>query len=233
MFYMYYGSDTGKVRENAYARFNSYVEKGYGSERINDGSYETGMLRDALGATSLFGEKRVVLVDMPSENKELNEEFFSLLGEMTESDTVFVCIEGELKAPERKKLEKHAKELSEFTGEKIERFNTFALADALVSRDKKKLWLLFNEAKESGVSAEEIIGTLFWQVKMMLLAAKTESASEAGQKPFVYSKAKRALSKYKVEEVEAMSGALVRTYHEGHLGKRDIDAALEEWILEI
>jgi hypothetical protein len=68
---------------------------------------------------------------------------------------------------------------------------------------------------------------------MLRLAERTKSAEEAGQKPFVYSKAKRALSAFKEGELDSISRDLLSIYHDGHLGKRDIDLALERWVLTL
>jgi hypothetical protein len=82
-----------------------------------------------------------------------------------------------------------------------------------------------------GLSAEEIIGTLWWQLKTLRLAMLTKSAEEAGVKDFPYNKAKRALKNFKDGEIETLSLRLLNLYHDGHAGKCDIDLALEEWVL--
>jgi hypothetical protein len=63
------------------------------------------------------------------------------------------------------------------------------------------------------------------------LVALTKSADEAGIKSYPYDKAKRALTLFKPKELENMSTNLLRVYHEGHGGVRDIDEGLEEWVL--
>ena len=66
-----------------------------------------------------------------------------------------------------------------------------------------------------------------------LADCQTKSAEEAGQKPFVYQKAKRALSKFKSGELEKLSRELLVLYHEGHMGKGDINLTLEKWVLNV
>lgn len=112
-------------------------------------------------------------------------------------------------------------------------FNTFAMADALARKDKKSLWVLLQNARHHNVSAEEIIGTLFWQLKSLRLAAETSSALEAGMKPFMYTKAKSALGKFAPGELTTLSRTLLSLYHDGHSGKRDIDLALEKFLLTL
>src|SRR5690606_30892279 len=86
-------------------------------------------------------------------------------------------------------------------------FNIFALADALRVKDSKKLWLLLQEARASGQEAEAIFGTLWWQVKAIVLAGTSASANEAGLKPFVYSRAKSAA--IKTEEAQSLLRQMV------------------------
>jgi len=107
------------------------------------------------------------------------------------------------------------------------------MAEALARKDKRSLWILLCEAKRNGLSAEEIIGTLWWQLKTMRLASLTSSAEEAGVKDYPYNKAKQSLRNFKPGELGSISFRLMNLYHEGHKGKRDIDLALEEWVLTV
>jgi DNA polymerase III delta subunit len=145
----------------------------------------------------------------------------------------FIVIESALLAADKKQFQKHAEVCEECVLEKAEAFNTFALADALLDRDKKKLWLLLLAARRAGVPEENTIGTLMWQMKALRLAVRTKSAEEAGLKAFPYTKAKRALTHWKGDDIDRASRELLVLYHDGHLGKRDIALALEEWILSI
>ena len=233
MLYAFFGDDTVKVRKEAAAFVAEREKKGAEVARIQSGEFVSGSLADAAGSASLFGKEQVVVIDTPSEEVAMFEQVFEMLEVFADSETVFVLIEGKLLAPEKKKLQKYAKECVELTGEKVAAFNTFGLSDALADRDKKKLWILLAEAKRQGQSAEELVGLLFWQIKTLRLALKTGSAEEAGIKPFVYSKAKRALLKFKDGELDRLSETLTTLYHEGHAGKKDIDVALERWVLAL
>ncbi len=233
MLYAFYGTDVVGVRKEAHEFLEKYEEKGITIERITAENYVPGSIEDAAGSSSLFWEEQVVVIDTPSGDKEMFEKVFSILPELKESRNIFVIIEEKLLAPEKKKLQKYAEKSEEQTAAKEERFNVFALTDALLRRDKKSLWILLTEAWRNGLSNEEIIGTLYWQVKILRLAEKTSSAEEAGQKPFVYQKAKRALSKFKEGELTQISRDLLAIYHDGHLGKREADVALEKWVLSL
>jgi len=199
---------------------------------VDAGNYAPGLIADALGASSLFGGSECFLIDTPADNADLAEEVQENLAAMAESANTFIILEGALLAPAKKTYVKHATtEPQEFMAEKTERFNTFAMADALANKDRRQLWVLLQEAKLNGLAAEEIIGMLWWQMKALRLAQMTNSANEAGMKDFPYNKAKRSLSKFQDGEVAQLSHSLLSLYHDGHSGVRDIDLALERWVL--
>lgn len=232
MLHLYYGNDTITVRARALAAADKLAEKENARiTRLESNEFAPGMLANLLGATSLWGEREIYVLDTPSENVAFYAEVISHAVEMGESANQFVMMEAAMLAPERKKFEKCATTLEESKREAVERFDVFKMAEALSKRDKKSLWVLLQEAKQAGLSAEEIIGTLWWQLKTLRLAALTKSADEAGMKSYPYDKAKRALSLFKPGELDMTSVNLLRVYHDGHGGVRDIDEGLEEWVL--
>lgn len=237
MLYVYTGADTIAVRKAAHTFLETYEAKGANVDHIDSVHCSAEALRDRIGAQSLFGTTalpEVTLIDTPSERVDAFDAVQSLLPEIAESPNVFVLIEEKLLAAQLKPLRQHATEFHEVKGDApSERFNGFAFADAFARRDKKTLWILLVRAKSAGLSAEEIVGTLFWQVKTMRLASVTNNASEAGMKDFPYNKAKRALVKFKDGELDELSQSLITFYHQSRLGMRDMDIALERWILDI
>ncbi len=229
MLAVFFGSDRKAIRDRAEQVF----DKNAVVETIDEHSYEIGKLADAVGATSLFGEPLQYLIDTPSIDDNFKDEVENLLKEMSASSYQFVIIESVLLATQKKKYAKYANLVEEFLAESKDRFNAFALADALVQKDKKTLWVLLQEAKNAGLREEEIIGTLWWQLKTMRAAALTKSASEAGIKDFPYNKAKRALAKFEKGEVEKLSRSLLKCYHDGHKGLVDVSVGLEMWVLSV
>jgi DNA polymerase III delta subunit len=232
MLYVFFGKDETGVRKGAHEFVKTLTQNFDDVSRITSDIYVPGMLDDATESVSLFGEAQVFLIDTPSCDPLFNEDVKEALESMAKSRNHFVIIEKGLTAPERKVYEKHTTAIEEFvpTTGKSE-YNVFNLCDALLERDKKKLWLLLMESE--GVASEEIIGVLFWQIKLLRLAEKTRTPEEAGQKPFPYNKAKRALTKFKKGEVDALSRSLTQLYHDGHGGKVDLRAGLERWVLSI
>ncbi|MCA9362001.1 hypothetical protein KC906_01370 [Candidatus Kaiserbacteria bacterium] len=233
MYVVFFGTDRGGVRDAA----TSYIEKNLPADAtlttIDAAEYQPSQLSDALGASSLFGGEEWFVIDTPSNNSECDEEVKGALADMAESSNTFIVLESALLAASKKTYAKHATNMQECTAEKADRFNSFALAEALAGKDKRKLWVLLQEAKLSGMREEEIVGMLWWQLKALRLAQTTRSAAEAGMKDFPYNKAKRALVQFAPGEVERITQSLLELYHDGHAGVREMDLALEEWVLRV
>jgi hypothetical protein len=173
----------------------------------------------------------VYLLDTPSLAVEFAAELVDQAVALMTSPHHFVVIEGALLAPVKKVFSTADVPLHELKRVAETTFNPFTMAEAIASKDKRTLWLLLQEAKANNLPAEEIIGIFWWQLKTLRLAQLTKSAAEAGVKDYPYNKAKRALAQFKSGEVERLLLSLSTLYHDGHSGLRDIDLALEEWVL--
>lgn len=231
MLYAFFGTDTLKVRKEALAFLADRTKDGGEVVTFTTQNFDGSTLIGAAGSTSLFGGTPCYLLDTPSESADVFTFVFEELETLAVSVNTFVIIEAGLLAADKKVLTKYATEMSEYVRAPGKAFNVFSLTDALARRDKRALWVLLMEAKREGFSEEEIIGTLFWQMKSLRLAARAGSAEEAGMKPFVYTKSRGALIKFKEGEIDAKARELVSLYHDGHRGVRDISIALEKWIL--
>jgi DNA polymerase III delta subunit len=230
MLHVFYGTDRTAVRDRAQAE---QEKLGLVPTIIYDSEYTLGAVASAVGAASLFGGAECFVLDTPSGDEDFETEVVGSLKELAASQNVFIVLEGALLAEAKKKYTKHADTVEEFTATKAERFNSFAIAEALAKKDKKNMWVLLNEAQAAGLRNEEIIGMLWWQLKALRLAKLTRTPEEAGMKDYPYKKSKQALSNFKDGEVEQLSRSLLELYHLGHQGKRDMDMALEEWVLTV
>ncbi len=112
-------------------------------------------------------------------------------------------------------------------------FNIFALTDTLGARKKKEAWILYQKALSAGLSAEEILFKIVWQVKSMLIASKTKSVGETDMKPFPYSKAKSFLKNFKSGELEKLSEDLVIGYHQVRRGEGETETLVEKILLSL
>ncbi len=230
MLALFYGTDRKAVRD-AGKKYTDNI--GVTVTVVEEANYVTGEVVASVGAASLFGGVECFLLDTPSSDENFETEVMNSLAEMAASENVFVVLEGQLLADAKKKYAKHATTLEEFTAEKEERFNVFQIAEALAKKDKKQIWVLLQQARALGIRDEETIGIIWWQLKSLRLAKVTRSAEEAGMKDFPYKKASQSLRNFKDGEIETLSRSLLELYHESHQGKRDMDVALEEWVLTI
>ena len=233
MLYVYYGSDQIKVRQKAHLAIDGILTLGQELVRIEAENYEKGKLSSISRAVSLFSPRSIYLVESPSSEEIFQQDFMDSLDDLSNSEHVFIVIEQDISASDKKNITKFATVVEEYKRSVDAKFNPFAMADALSLKDKKTLWLVYQEAKFNGLSTEEIVGTLWWQLKSIRLAAVTKSAEEAGMKEYPYKKAKSALRVFTLDDVTKSSKNLLRLYHAGHRGEVDIDIALEEWILSL
>lgn len=233
MLEVFFGNDIVTVRQKAFTAAEDKLVDGVVLEVIDADNYVPGIYADAAGGTSLFGEEKLYVIDTPSQKKDWYEDTTAQVALLAESKNTFIIIETTLLAAEKKKFAKFATTLEECKAGPAERYDFFALTDALARKDKKSLWLLLMDSQREGIPVEEIVGMLWWQLKTMRLASLTQNAAEAGMKDFPYNKAKRALSAFKEGELERLSHELITIQHESRLGKRELDLALEQWVLTL
>lgn len=237
MIYSFFGSDEKKSREKAHVFIDVLKKKRPDAPffLVKSDEDSAQQLEGLSQGAGLFYEKQIVFGDHVFSEEKAQEQIKTLLPLMKQSDSVFVLLEGKLLAPEKKLFEKYSHEAKEFEvveKKKIE-FNIFALGDALISRDKIKLWSLYLESLGNGKTPEEIQGTLMWQAKAMALSAKATYAGETGLKPFVFSKAKNAGARYTKAEMEQLPWSLTETLHASRLESEDLSLAMERWVLSL
>ena len=137
-------------------------------------------------------------------------------------------------APQRALCKKGGAELLEAKApEARERLNTFALADALGLRDRKRAWTLLVSLLREGAKPEELAGILHWQARSMLVASRVGSAAEANMKDFVFNKSRRYAKQFTDEELADLSSRLVALYHESHRGGGQLELLLERFVLSL
>jgi len=237
MLYLYHGSNTKKVADQTNKLIAGLLAK---RPLAHVFSFEGETLQeedlDALiEARGLFVEKHIVVLRQVLGSVESREIVLARLARFAETQNIIVLSEHVLTADQKKVLTKHAVKIEEYkkTEKEKEQFNVFSLSDALGTRNKQELWVLYMQALQNGVEPESIQGTLHWTVRSMLVSVSAKSAEESGQKPFVYSKFKRFASHYKKEEIVSLSRSLISLYHDAHRGAGDLRMGLERWILSL
>lgn len=236
MLYFLHGTDLKRSREKLHELIDTLHKKKPDAElfKIESEQWDEARFEEFLSGQGLFENKYIVVLDKVFENVDAKESVVEMLKEIAESDNVFIFLEGAVDTATLKKIEKHAQKTQEF--EEKERaapktFNIFSLTDAFGRRDKKQLWVLYEQALANGSEPEEIHGILFWQLKSILTALGSKSASESGLKPFVFQKANGFARNYSREELQKMSAQFVDIYHNARRGMGEMDIALEKFIL--
>ncbi len=247
MIYFYYGTDSESARKKAKITVDSLLSKKPDATlvKIGDEDLSTDKIIELSSGQALFSNKYIIFFHRSFENKNNKELILKNLKEFAESENIFIFAEGKVDKVSLAKIEKKAEKIQEFIKpekklnkkEKLaligEKIDFFEFADALGRRDKRGLWVLYQDALAEQVPAEEVHGIFFWQVKSMLLAKKCKNADEANMKPFPFSKAREYARNYKDGELEKISSNLVSMYHEAHRGNLDFFVALEKFILQL
>ncbi len=242
MLYVFHGLDIRQSREKAHKLIDSLRAKKPDAafEEVSGDNWNTSTIESHLGGQGLFSNKYIIFLDRVTENDEAKEGISGFMAAMNESPNIFVALEGKLNVELKKAFEKSAEKVvvseeksASSTSFKKQDFNIFALADAIGSRDPFKAWTIYRQAVDDGLESESILGTIFWQVKSMLLAAKAKTASECGLSPFVFSKSKRYAANYSENELAKLSGDIISMYHNGHRGMNDLELATERMMLRI
>ncbi len=237
MFYFLHGTDTHKAREKLHSLLDLAKKKRPDAEvfKMTSENWSEGQFDELLISQGLFEQKYTVVLDNLFEKKDVKEYVLDRLEGVKDSDQIFLFLEGKVDVASLKKIEKHSEKTQEF--EKAEKnkptLNVFAIADGLLEKDKKKLWLNYVDLLEKGGVPEEIHGILFWQVKNMILASRATSSNDTGLSPFVYKNALRGSRNYKTEELQKMSSDLVNMTHKVRQGEGEIGVMIETWVLSL
>ena len=242
MLYVFHGTNTSANVAKATSLITSLRTKKADASyvRIEAGQWSPTIVQEHAGGQGLFANKYIVFLDRVTENNEAKDGLVEQVSTMQESPNIFIVLEGKVNAELTKAFEKHAEKvvatdavLKVGKNSSRDEFNIFSLADAIGSRDSFKAWTVYRQAIDAGIETESIVGTIFWQLKSMALAVGTSSAAEAGLSPFVYSKAKKAVSNYSREELDRLTASCIRAYHDGHRGKVNMELGVERLILSL
>lgn len=245
MLYLFYGTDAGLARKKAQALVNSLRAKKPDAayEEITADNWNAAVLESHLGGQGLFSNRYIVFLNRVADNGEAAEQIAGFIPAMNESPNIFIALEGRLNAELKNAFAKSAEKMVECRGptslsaaesrQTSEGFNIFALADAMGGRDPFKAWSAYRQAIDSGIEPENILGTLFWQAKSMILAAEATNAKEAGLNPFVFGKSKRYAGNFSEKERRRLLKEIIILYHDAHRGLVNSELGTEKLLLNL
>ncbi len=243
MIYFVTGDDRQKVLKTSQGLVAALQKKRPGALvfRISADDWSRNSFDGIAGGQGLFENKYIVVLESLFQNEEAAEYFgdSERMKELKVADHAFVFVEYSPKAPVKNAIKKHAEKVwdtSEQAGPKSAgrvEFNIFALTDALGERNRSRLWVLYQRALMQGSEPEEIHGILFWKIKSLLAAAQSKTATDAGLKPFVWSKSQGFLKKYSLAELKKMSSDMVGLYHLSRIESLELEDELEKFLLRV
>ncbi len=219
MIYLYHGTDIQKIIKKSHELIDSLKKKKPDASffKIDSEHFSIAMLDEYIGGQGLFSNKYIVLLDRLSENKEIKEEFISKIKEISESENIFIIIEGKLDKATLSKIEKKAEKVVAFEIEEKNKIkkdnNVFAIADAIGKKDKKTAWIMYREAIDRGEVVEALHGMVFWKIKTLILSGGNS----------VWSKS----------DLLKVLDELITIYHEARRGRYELESRFEGFILGI
>ncbi len=237
MIYFLHGTDTHTSRSRMHDILQNLYAKRPQSEvfKLTTENWSESQFDELVASFGLFEKKYIVVLDFLLSNKDIREYIAPRLSSMQEAEHWFVILDGKLDATLIKKIEQVSYKTQIFEKKEIKKDSPiiFSITDKLYTRDKKRLWVCLVDLMNQGIPVEEIHGVIFWAVKNMILASRTESQKESGLAPFPYSKALSGSRNFKLAELQKMSVDLVDMVHRVRTGEGDMEVMLEKWALTL
>ncbi len=218
MLYLYHG-DIQQAKDKVRRTIHALTQKNPDAlvVRVDAETFVHTSPVELLGSQGLFKSAYIIVVQgvLSEGNAETKRACYDAVPHFAESEHVVFMVEAALAAADIKKITPHTtksvvctpraqqKEASTF-------FNVFALSDALMVRDKKKLWRTIVSAHQQGIPCEEMHGVLFWAVKNLLIAHSASTATAAGMKAYPFQKARAALKHFSYDELTNMAHTLAQ-----------------------
>ena len=152
-------------------------------------------LEELLQGQGLFEQKYIVFCDEMLDDLS-GRHLADNLPLYSESPHMFVVFEPSLDARGEKKLTGGGavvKRCREQKSPSEDMRPVFAFVDVFLRRDAEKSFVALHSLLQNGGSSSSVLNMLLWQLRILVLVSQSENAGAAGLKPFVYTKAKKAL----------------------------------------
>jgi len=241
MIYLLYGENYKASREKLRSITVSLLEKDPNSSlfKLTPENFNEGLLEEYIKSQTLFAGKYIVVLDSLFENKEYEKLVLNNLKDISASPNIFIFIEETLSNSTLSRFKKWAEKIQKFSpkegltkSNKVrDGFNIYALTDSFAERRKKDTWVLYQKALRSGVTPDEVLNVILWQVKNLLIVKNEPNLSDLKLNPFVLRKSLGFCQKFEFEELAKISESLLDISHRVRRGEGDVEILLEEFIL--
>lgn len=188
-------------------------------ERMTVGGGDAARLFDRILTPSLFGDRIVFVVSGLFDDESAKRDFLSLGEELARAPHDVVALLDGILAADARRVESFAK-VQKIAEKKAaaQAFNPFSLASAFAAGDRKKTWILFQEAVARGDEMEPLHGMVWWKFKDMV----QKNPGGAGDRNSSF------LSDPRLRDT---ARALVASYHDSRLGGLGMGERLERFFL--
>lgn len=179
-------------------------------ERYNIGPEPVQSFFDKAQTASLFGVKKIFIISNLFENEANKKMFTDQIQSLASAPNDIVVLLESLLAPDVKKIEPFAaiKKVNEKVI-KEQTFDVFSLANAFASGDRKKTWIMFQQALHHANEMEPVHGIIWWKLKDMM----------------------QKRNGYDEKVLKVLASKLISVYHESRLGGLGMSERLEEFFL--
>lgn len=190
------------------------------------------ILQEVIHSEDIFGKPLLLKIDVEDFRKILDVVKNPITRFVDSRDLCFITASS-LTKPEISFFQKHNAQIKEYIlVKKKESPLVFALTDALIKKDKKNAWIVFQKIISQDISAEEIHGALWWQWKTLsLVSSKEKNLAKKTISPYVYSKSENSLKFFSEKEIQFGVSHLMHMLQESRRGKRNLLHQIELFIL--
>ena len=252
MIYFLHGKDTERSRQklNELLLFFRFKDENVSVFKFDEYDFEKEKLDELSRSGTLFGGKVVIVFNRIFDDKNISKIILENIGQYAESKNIFIFYEEEVDDKIFDVLKKNSAKAQKFNppaggetkagkfgAKEYGGYNPFLICDAVGEKNKKKAWLVFQEALLAGVPAEEVFWKVWWQAKNLLLVKTLAEGGtkniekEAGLHPFVVKKNLGFAKNFSFKELGDFSWKLVDLYHNARRGLADFEIGLEKIIV--
>ena len=145
----------------------------------------------------LFENKYIVFCDELISDA-VSDHLMNNITAYRESPHVFIVFEPSLSPAQEKHFAKCDVSVQRFADQekREDTRSLFAFTDVFMKHDRVKTFTALHRALLRGESPTSLLNILLWQLRMLALVSGAQNATEAGVKPFVYTKTKGAISAF-------------------------------------
>ena len=227
---------TGNNQHEKQKEIQSLLSKNGGSDSFLTLTYsddqDIGILEQSIRSEDIFG-KPLFLKISHDDIKALFDVLKNPLSRFVDSKDICVVDTPSLTKPEKTFFEKYNSTTKDFTLiKRKESPLVFVLTDALIKKDKKNAWIVFQKLIDQNTAPEEIHGALWWQWKTLaLVSSKEKNVAKKTMSPYVFSKSESALRNFSESDILKDIHSLMHMFQESRRGKKDLFHQLEIFIL--